>query len=237
MLSKSDNTAKCYTWQCLIVQGVNEVILGPKEPPTIYHYHHKGLAVWKRYLRGWCTNCQNLREKQNTHHTQDCTGDVYHFRLWGWGWSADCGVRDVITRRRGTARVQLSCMFFRGRPFCSEVLCNFLSRLFRWLGCPLSLRLKWPFTEWETGPEQKSRKNGKENGKWPHAWNGRKMAAEMEKWPKSAQNPMFGSIFHFGGHFSAISGVGPFSIFFPIFPGFLLRARFPFCKWPLQSQL
>ena len=33
----------------------------------------------------------------------------------------------------------------------------------------LKLRLKWPFTEWETGPEQKSRKNGKENEKWPHA--------------------------------------------------------------------
>ena len=93
-----------------------------------------------------------------------------------------------------------------------------------------ALRLKWPFTEWETGPEQKSRKNGKENGKWPQARNGRKMAPKMGFWPA------FGHFFHFGGHFSAISGVGPFSIFFPIFPGFLLWARFPFCRWPLQSQ-
>ena len=30
--------------------------------------------------------------------------------------------------------------------------------------------------------------------------------------------------------------MGPFSIFFPIFPGFLLWPSFPFCKWPLQSQ-
>ena len=48
--------------------------------------------------------------------------------------------------------------------------------------------------------------------------------------------PDFGHSFHLDCNFSAISGVGPFSIFFPIFPGFLLRASFPFCKWPLQSQ-
>ena len=95
----------------------------------------------------------------------------------------------------------------------------------------LLLQLKWPFTEWETGPEQKSRQNGKENGKWPHAWNGRKMAGQNQ-----AKIPFSRAFFHFDCHFSAISGVGPFAIFFPIFPGFLLWARFPFCKWPLQSQ-
>ena len=42
--------------------------------------------------------------------------------------------------------------------------------------------------------------------------------------------------FYFGGHFSAISGRGPFSIFFPIFPGFLRRTGFPFCRWPPHTQ-
>ena len=43
----------------------------------------------KRFQRGWCTNCQNLREQQNVNHPQDCTGDVYHSfvgvvrGLWG----------------------------------------------------------------------------------------------------------------------------------------------------------
>ena len=49
----------------------------------------------------------------------------------------------------------------------------------------LTLRLKWPFTEWETGPEQESWKNGKENGKWPQARNGRKMAIKMGKWTQN----------------------------------------------------
>ena len=101
----------------------------------------------------------------------------------------------------------------------------------------VDLRLKWPFTEWETGPEQKSRKNGKGNGngdtsemaeRWPSKW---------KKWPNQAKIPFSGPFFHFDRHFSAILGLGPFSIFFPIFLGFWLRARFPFCKWPPQSQM
>ena len=32
----------------------------------------------KGFHRGWCTNCQNLREQQNVYHPQDCTGDVHH---------------------------------------------------------------------------------------------------------------------------------------------------------------
>ena len=96
---------------------------------------------------------------------------------------------------------------------------------------------KWPCTEWEAGPTQKSRENGKENGKWPEARNGRKMAEEMEKCTKKmAKVPFRGPFFHFGGHFLAISGLGPFSIFFPIFPELLCRAGFPFCRWPLRSQ-
>ena len=80
---------------------------------------------------------------------------------------------------------------------------------------------KWE-RKWKMAPGPKWPKNGNQNGK---------MDPKMGFWPD------FGHFFHFGGHFSAISGVGPFSIFFPIFPGFLLRARFPFCEWPLQSQL
>ena len=100
----------------------------------------------------------------------------------------------------------------------------------------LELRSKWPFTEWETGPTQKSRENGKENGKWPQAQHGQKMAAEMEKWAQNGILAIFWLFFHFGGHFLAISGLGPFFIFFPIFSGFLCRACFPFCIWPLRLQ-
>ena len=77
---------------------------------------------------------------------------------------------------------------------------------------------------------------GQENGKWPQARNGQEMAIKMEKWTRKRDFGLILAFFHFGGHFSAISGLGPFSIFFPIFPGFLLWASFPFCKWPLQSQ-
>ena len=85
----------------------------------------------------------------------------------------------------------------------------------------LKLRLKWPLTEWETGPEQKSRKNGKENGKWPPARNGQKMATEMEKWTQKWEFGLILAIFSIlaaifrpfraGGHF-------PFS--FPFFRDF-----------------
>ena len=100
------------------------------------------------------------------------------------------------------------------------------------------LRLKRPCTEWENGLQQKSRK--KWEGKWKMApgptWprNGNqngKMHPKMGFWPD------FGHFFHLGSQFSAISGVRPFSIFFPVFPGFLLQARLPFCKWPFQSQV
>ena len=46
-------------------------------PPTIY-LHHKRLRIKKKVSKGWCTNCQNLREQQNVYHPQDCTGDVHH---------------------------------------------------------------------------------------------------------------------------------------------------------------
>ena len=65
-------------------------------------------------------------------------------------------------------------------------------------------------------------KNGHRNGK-----NGQKMA----------KIPFRGPFFHFGGHFSAISSLGPFSISFPFSFPFLCRAGFPFCIWPLQSQV
>ena len=81
-----------------------------------------------------------------------------------------------------------------------------------------------------TGPDPKSRKMGKKMENGPHPKNGRKMAAEMEKMDpeKKSKIPFSGPFFHFDCHFSAMSGLGPLSIFFPIFPGFWLRARFPF---------
>ena len=57
--------------------------------------------------------------------------------------------------------------------------------------------------------------------KWERTW---KMALRL-KWPKNGRRngkngqnqpkiPFLGPFFHFGGHFSAISGMGPFSIIF-----------------------
>ena len=36
-------------------------------------------------LEGWCTNCQNLRQQQNIHQPQGCTGDVHHGFCGGGG--------------------------------------------------------------------------------------------------------------------------------------------------------
>ena len=66
-------------------------------------------------------------------------------------------------------------------------------------------RISLPYTESGTGLAQKSRENGKEDGKWPQACNDRKMATEMENWETKGQNPILGSMFPFGlpffGHF------------------------------------
>ena len=35
---------------------------------------------------GWCANCRNLRERQNTHHPQFCTHDVDHRFCGGGEW-------------------------------------------------------------------------------------------------------------------------------------------------------
>ena len=67
---------------------------------------------------------------------------------------------------------------------------------------------KWE-RKWKMAPGPKWPKNGNQNGK---------MHPKMGFWPD------FGHFFHFSGHFSAISGLGPSSIFCPIFPGFLLQA-------------
>ena len=49
--------------------------LGDHQP---YTATTKNFGSKKGFRRGWCTNCQNLREQQNMHHPQDCTGDVHH---------------------------------------------------------------------------------------------------------------------------------------------------------------
>ena len=79
------------------------------------------------------------------------------------------------------------------------------------------LRLRWPSTEWETGPGKKGKKM--ENG--PRL----EMAEKWSpKWKNGSGSGSLATFFHFGGHFSAISSGGPFSICFPIFPRFLRRA-------------
>ena len=87
----------------------------------------------------------------------------------------------------------------------------------------LILRLKWPYTEWETAPTQKSRENGKEN----EARNGQKMAAEIEKWPKNGQYPILGPIFPFRRPFFGHFGLGAILHFLSHFLGILVSGRFP----------
>ena len=69
--------------------------------------------------------------------------------------------------------------------------------------------------KWKMAPGLKWPKNGHRNGK-----------KTEKKWPKA----------HFWGEIFAISGRGPLSIFSPIFPGFLRRTGFPFCRWPPHTQ-
>ena len=49
--------------------------LGDHQP---YTATTKDFGSKKGFRRGWCTNCQNLREQQNVYHPQDGTGDVHH---------------------------------------------------------------------------------------------------------------------------------------------------------------
>ena len=89
----------------------------------------------------------------------------------------------------------------------------------------LGLRVRPPGIEWKTGRYPKMGKNWPKNRKWPSApemgkkWP--KNGEKIEKWPQIpffAPNPIFCL---FLGHFSPISGRGPFSIFWPIFFPFL----------------
>ena len=91
-------------------------------------------------------------------------------------------------------------------------------RMGDWSGA--KIRGKWE-RKWKVAPGLKSLKNGHRNGK---------MTPKMGFWP------FLSLFFLFGGHFSAISGWGPFSISFPIFPGFLRRTGFPFSRWSPRTQ-
>ena len=45
-------------------------------PPTTHHPPQKTFLIKWSFWGGWCANCRNLRERQNTHHPQFCTRDV-----------------------------------------------------------------------------------------------------------------------------------------------------------------
>ena len=50
----------------------------------------------------------------------------------------------------------------------------------------------------------------------------------LSKWTKNGRKSHSGvHFFHFGSQFLAISGLGPFSIIFPIFPAIFASGRFP----------
>ena len=46
----------------------------------------KDFGSKREFQRGWCTDCQNLREQQDVYHPQDCTGDVHHGFCGGGAW-------------------------------------------------------------------------------------------------------------------------------------------------------
>ena len=84
---------------------------------------------------------------------------------------------------------------------------------------------KWPSTEWKAGPTQKARENGKRNGKWPQARNGRKMAFGKNG-PQNGSLAHFLAIFPFRRPFFGHFGLGAIFHFLSIFSGFLCRAGF-----------
>ena len=49
--------------------------IGDHQPYTATTNH---FGSKKGFQRGWCMNCQNLREQQHVYHHQDYTGDVHH---------------------------------------------------------------------------------------------------------------------------------------------------------------
>ena len=69
-----------------------------------------------------------------------------------------------------------------------------------------------------------SRPDAKIPEKWERKW---KMATEMENGPKYEILAIFSPFFPFQRPFFAISGGGPFSIFFPIFRGIFAPDQFP----------
>ena len=80
-------------------------------------------------------------------------------------------------------------------------------------------RLRWPSTERETGPAQKFGKMGKETENGPRP----EMA---EKWPPKWKTGPQNGFSISAAMFWPFSGLGLFSIFFLILPGFLCRAGF-----------
>ena len=83
---------------------------------------------------------------------------------------------------------------------------------------------------------QKSRKIGKENGKWPQARDGQKIPTEMA--PKNGQKMAKKCGFHFGGQiFWPFRAWGHFPFSFPFSRDFWCRAGFPFPKGPKIEQI
>ena len=91
---------------------------------------------------------------------------------------------------------------------------------------PRKLRVRPPGIEWKTGQNPKMGRNWPKNRKWPLGPKWGKNGPEMAK--KWKNDPEFHFFSPFLGHFFPISGRGPFSIFWPIFPHFWILARFPF---------
>ena len=45
-------------------------------PRTTHHPHKRPSSSGDIFVGWWCTNCRNLRKRQNMHHPQFCTRDV-----------------------------------------------------------------------------------------------------------------------------------------------------------------
>ena len=114
-------------------------------------------------------------------------------------------VMDVRAENRGRPHQKMRFL----RPGCGEKLFD------PWVAIEVAIY------RMGNGPEQKSRKNGKENGKWPHARNGRKMAAEMEKWTQKWDFGLILAIFSISAAiFRPFRAWGHFPFSFPFFRDF-----------------
>ena len=70
-------------------------------PPTTHH-PHKRPSSSGGIFGGWCTNCRNLRRRQNSHHPQFCARDVDRRFCGGDAWISRSDIKWTSNRITNT---------------------------------------------------------------------------------------------------------------------------------------